>query len=263
MRNRRLFATAVAVVALALTVLGVVLAATDPNPGGVTGDPLALHGFPPRTAHLVIAASTSTLQATADLTIDFRNGGATGVATVGLTAAGEAFDVVLSGRHLYLRSAAESSGPWYQVATPALPFFGLSLELTKPDLALISGYHSRTVTHDGYLTTYTYDFAHAALTPLFAGRSTTSRLGTVDWSITVGSEGEVTASTLRVSAGGQTSTLSATVQAYNAPRFVVIPSVGPLAPVAPREVAKLLHSAGLGAILLPRGLLSGAPTTVN
>ncbi len=263
MRNRRLAATVVAVVALALTTLGVVLAATDPNPGGVTTDPLALHGFPPRTAHLLITASTSALQATADLTVDFRNGAATGVATVGLTAAGESFNVVLVGRHLYLRSAAESSGPWYQVATPTLPFFGLSLELTKPDLALVSGYRSRTVTHVGYLTTYDYLFSHAALTPLFAGRATTSRLGTVDWSITVGSEGEVTASTLRVSAGGQTSTLSATVQAYNAPRVVAVPSVSPVAPVASRQVAKLLHSAGLGSILLPRGLLSGATTTVN
>ena len=263
MRNRRLAAAVVAVVALALTVLGVVLAATDPNPGGVTSDPLALHGFPPTTAHLVITATTSTLQATADLTVDFRHAGATGVATVGLTAAGEAFNVVLNGQHLYVRSAAESSGPWYQVTTPALPFFGLSLELTKPDLALIAGYHSRTVTHDGYLTTYAYVFPHAALTPLFAGRSTTSRLGSVNWSITVGSEGEVTASTLRVSAGGQTSTLSATVEAYNAPATVVLPSVGPVAPVASHEIARLLHSAGLGSILLPRGLLSGATTTVN
>ncbi len=263
MRNRRLAATAVAVVALALTVLGVVLAATDPNPGGVTRDPLALHGFPPKTAHLVISAASSTLQASVNLTVDFRNADATGVATVGLSAAGEAFNVVLTGRHLYLRSAAESTGPWYQVSTPTLPFFGLSLELTKPDLALISGYHSRTVSHDGYLTTYTYDFAHAALTPLFAGRSTTARLGTVDWSITVGSEGELTATALTVSAGGQTSTLSASVQAYNAPAVVSIPSVGPIARVAPREVARLLHSAGLGSILLPRGLLAGGAATVN
>ncbi len=263
MTNRRLAAAVVAVVALALTVLGVVLAATDPNPGGVTSDPLALHGFPPKTAHLVFTASTSTLQATADLTVDFRHAGATGVATVGLATGGEAFNVVLNGRHLYVRSAAESSGPWYRVTTPIIQFFGLSLELTKPDLALISGYHTRTVTRDGYLTTYAYVFPHAALTPLFAGRATTSRLGRVDWSITVGSQGEVTASVLQISAGGQTSTLSATVQAYNAPAAVVLPSVGPVAPVSSRQVAKLLHSAGLGSILLPRGLLSGGTTTVN
>lgn len=263
MRNRRLGATSVAVVALALTVLGVVLAATDPNPAGVTRDPLALHGFPPKTARLVFSATSSTLQATANLTVDFRNADATGVATVGLSAAGEAFNVVLTGRHLYLRSAAESSGPWYQVSTPVLPFFGLSLELTKPDLALISGYDSRTVSHDGYLTTYTYDFAHAALSPLFAGRASTSRLGTANWSITVGSQGEVVATALTVRTGGQSSTLSATVQAYNAPAVVAVPSVGPITRVAPREVARLLHSAGLGSILLPRGLLSGGATTVN
>lgn len=263
MANRRLWALAVAVVALALTATGLVLAATDPNPAGLARDPLALHGYPPTTARLAIVASSSSLQATAEVTVDFRTAVATGVVSVGVTDAGEAFDVQLVGSALYLRSAAETSGPWYKVATPSLPFFGFSLELTQPDLALISGYDARTVTVAGYHTTYDYTFDHVALTPLFATRTTTSRLGTVHWSITVGSEGEVTASSLVVTTGSSTSTLSATVQAYNSPRTVSPAPVASVSPVPSSEVARLLHSAGVGSILLPRGLLSGGVTSLH
>jgi hypothetical protein len=47
MAKKRIMALALAIVALALTVTGVVIAATDSNPGGLTKDPLALHGYPP------------------------------------------------------------------------------------------------------------------------------------------------------------------------------------------------------------------------
>jgi hypothetical protein len=263
MANRRALGLVVAVVAVALTVTGLVLAATDPNPSGVTRDPLALNGYPPKTARITITAATNGLQASATVEIDFRHSLASAVVNVGLTDAGEAFNAELQGRHLLVRSAAESSGPWYQVAAPTIPYFGLSLELTKPDIALITGFTSRTETTSGYLTTYTYARDHVALTPLFAPAGTASRLGSVTWSITLGSQGEVTASTLSVTAGHQTSTLSATVDAYNSPRAVILAPVTDVSPVPSGQVASLLHSAGLGSILVPKGLLAGATATVS
>src|SRR5579863_6093442 len=56
--SRKVAAAGLAVAALALTVTGVVLAATDPNAGGNQKDPLALNGYPPRTAQLRVVVST-------------------------------------------------------------------------------------------------------------------------------------------------------------------------------------------------------------
>ena len=42
--------TVLGVVATGLTILGIVFAATDPNPSGIAKDPLALNGYPPKTA---------------------------------------------------------------------------------------------------------------------------------------------------------------------------------------------------------------------
>ncbi len=61
--------------------------------------------------------------------------------------------LLLAKNHLYARTAAASSGTWFSfpLSTPAL--FGLALELTKPDINLISGFTSETVSTSGYSTT--------------------------------------------------------------------------------------------------------------
>jgi hypothetical protein len=51
-------ALVLAVVALALTVFGVVIAATDANPSSLAKDPLVLDGYPPKTANLLVNVST-------------------------------------------------------------------------------------------------------------------------------------------------------------------------------------------------------------
>ncbi len=48
--SKKAGAVALAVVAFALTVTGIVIAATDTNPGSGNVDALALNGYPPKSA---------------------------------------------------------------------------------------------------------------------------------------------------------------------------------------------------------------------
>src|ERR1700739_2441554 len=54
---KRMYGVALAVVAFGLTLTGVVLAATDPNPSGIAKDSLSLHGVPPRSASPLLTVS--------------------------------------------------------------------------------------------------------------------------------------------------------------------------------------------------------------
>ena len=54
---KKSYGIALAVVALSLTLMGVVLAATDPNPSGIGKDVLVLNGIPPRSTSLLVTVS--------------------------------------------------------------------------------------------------------------------------------------------------------------------------------------------------------------
>jgi hypothetical protein len=58
MQFKRPAGIALAVLATALTIFGVVYAATDSNSSGVAKDPFALHGYPPKSVDLLVTVST-------------------------------------------------------------------------------------------------------------------------------------------------------------------------------------------------------------
>ena len=67
-------AIALVVVAFALTVTGIVIAATDSNPGASAKDPLALNGYPPRSANLLVTLSTGAPYGlSANVTVNFKS----------------------------------------------------------------------------------------------------------------------------------------------------------------------------------------------
>jgi hypothetical protein len=143
------------------------------------------------------------------------------------------------------------------VKTPAL--FGVSLELTKPDIKLLTGFRE-TVTKSGYSTTYVLYRIHVALTNLF-GSSSTSVLGSVRWTITVGSQGEVSSSSVTVKSAHTTTTLSVTVSSYNQPVHVVTPTDVKAIPLA--SIDKLFTSQSFPTFLVPRSLTSLSQTTLS
>ncbi|MGC2175814.1 MAG: hypothetical protein WA614_10160, partial [Acidimicrobiales bacterium] len=132
--RKRVMAFAIGIIALALTVLGVVLAATDPNPADIGKDPLALNGYPPRSADLAVSLSTSGgVGLNANITVNFKDNRASALVSFPTVISPSDVQVLMANDDLYARSASVTSGPWYATPFKALPLFGVSLELTKPD----------------------------------------------------------------------------------------------------------------------------------
>jgi hypothetical protein len=261
--KKRLMALVLAGVALTLTVVGVVLAATDPNPGGVMKDPFTLNGYPPKTADLsVTLTSDEGFGLSATVQANFTTGRVAADVSFPLDVETAAFNLRLAKDHLYARSADESSGPWLvtHLSTPSL--FGVSLELTKPDVDLIKGFH-KMVTKNGYLTTYTFDRRGVALSKLFGSKSSNATLGSVHWSITVGTQGELVSSALRETTSKGTMTLSATVLSYNQPASISVPTAGETQRLSSTLLKKLLHSEDFTSIVFPKSLTSLSGTSVS
>ena len=258
--KKRFMALALAAAALALTAAGVVVAATDSNPGGLAKDPLVLNGYPPSTAQLVVHLSAgANFDLSANVGVNFTANKVDAIVSIPTVVSAAAIELRLVANHLYARSAAQSSGPWMdaKMKTPAL--FGVALELTKPDIKLITGFQE-VVSKSGYSSTYVLYRNHVALTNLF-GSSSTSVPGSVRWTITVGRQGEVSMSSVTVKSAHSTTTLSVTVSSYNQPVHVVTPTDVKAIPLA--SINKLLTSKSFPTLLIPRNLTSLSQATLS
>jgi hypothetical protein len=261
--QKRVMAVVLAIVALALTVLGLVLAATDPNPAGIGKDPFALNGYPPHSANIALTLTTSSgLGLDVNLTGNFRDNRASALVSFPTIESPSSVQVLMANDHLYARSADVSNGPWFATSFNTLNLFGVSLELTKPDIYLISGFH-KSVSRSGYSTTYTFTRKHVVLSSLLGSSKSLSTLGSVRWTITVGSQGEATSSTLVVRSKHDTTTISAKVLSFNQPATIVVPSSKNLKPLALSGLEKLLKSNDFGSLLIPRDLTSLSQTSLS
>jgi hypothetical protein len=260
----RLMALSLVVVAIALTITGVVIAATDSNPGVVTKDPLALNGYPPTSANLLVTLSTGApFGLSANVAVNFKSNRVDAVVRFPLVIATAAIELRLIDNHVYARSADVSSGPWLAAAlkTPAL--FGVALEMTKPDIDLITGFDHKTVTKSGYSTTYNFYREHVAVSSLLPKTSSTSSVGSVRWIITVGSQGEVAQSTLTVKTKKAEMTLSVTVLSYNQPTSIATPPPSSVKPIANSALKQLLNSQNVSSLLVPRDFSSLAQAQLS
>ncbi|HWD97260.1 MAG TPA: hypothetical protein VG246_12635 [Acidimicrobiales bacterium] len=261
--QKRLMAVVVAVVALALTVFGIVFAATDPNPAALGRDPLALNGYPPHSADVAVSLTTSGgLGLNANITANFTDNRASALVSFPTIETPSSVDVLMASDHLYARSADVSSGPWFDTAFKTLNFFGVSLELTKPDIYLIAGLH-KSVTHSGYSTTYNFTQQHVVLSTLLGSAKSLSTLGSVRWSITVGSQGEASASTLVVTSKHATTTISAKVLSYNEPAKISVPASKDVQALSLSGLEKLLKGRDFASLLIPRDLTSLSKTSIS
>jgi hypothetical protein len=263
MAKKRIMGLALAIVALALTVTGVVIAATDSNPGGVAKDPLALHGYPPSSADLAVTVSTgSNVSVTATVNVNFKTGRIAALVHFPLVITTASENLIFADNKLYARSAEVANGPWLEakVSTPNL--FGASLELTKPDIDLITGFH-KAVSTSGYLTTYVFTRNDVPLTSVVGSATAYSKLGFVRWTITVGSEGEVEASTVLEKTPHATTTLNVTVLSYNQAARIDVPSAASSQPLSNSMLAKLLKTVNFSSVLIPSGVRSLGQSTIS
>jgi hypothetical protein len=207
-KARRYLAVACSAVALSLTVWGLIIAATDTNVPST--DALALHGTPPSTARVLVTLSgqfPATLTAQTD--IDFsRNALESDISASGwwpVQVATAYYDGDHPGQ-IDLRLGGAST--WSAIKGPNANLFGLSLEFTHPDIDLIAGFNSESITHVGYETRY--EFSRTA------GVLPQGGVGPVTLAITTGSTGEVVGVAINYGRQHPVS-LTLTVESYNQP----------------------------------------------
>lgn len=224
---KRLAPITLIAVAVALTLTGVIYAATDSNPGGLTKDSLALNGYPPKTADFELKVATGQAYSlNANIDVNFAKHSAEAQLLVPLVFSDVSIDLRLLKGHLYVGSSNLSSifgAGWISTKMKTPSLFGISLELTKPDISLISGFGKRTVTKNGYLTTYHYQRNDVILSLPSSSPVRMPSGATVNVNITVGSQGEFTAATVSERSKTSTVTLSLTALSYNQPATISAP----------------------------------------
>jgi hypothetical protein len=259
---KRLVAIIIGVVALALTVTGVVVAATDPNPSGVPSDPLVLNGYPPKTATLLVTVDTgSAYQVTANLKVNFVANTLSGQVDIPAGFSTTSLNVLLVNNKLYLglpNFASLLGASWLSTNLSTPNLYGLSLEMTKPDLSLITAYTSSSVSHDGVYTTYSYTQLDSSLgagtgLPIQIPKSVTAH-----YSVTVGKQGEVVGATFGWTSKQSNVTVSAKVLAYNQPVHIVAPKAKDVKSLSSANTKKILgtNTGSLGNLLTSSGIAS-------
>ncbi|MHB1209459.1 MAG: hypothetical protein ACYC1I_07085 [Acidimicrobiales bacterium] len=265
--SRKTGAAVLAVVATLLTVLGVVLAATDSNPGGLTSDNLALNGYPPRTAEIQFVISTGqTYSVNADVKVNFRTNAIEALVQVPLVFSGATFDARMLNKHLYVTSSNMASAvgkPWLGTAMNLPALFNYSLELVKPDVALISGFDHESVTKNGDLTTYTFLRDNVAVSRLGSKKGALAGVGKLVLSITTGKQGEATAAAITISGENSETSISATVLSFNKPVHVVAPPLSQVKTVNSHYIRGLLGATPITSLLIPSNLNSLGSTHLN
>lgn len=255
--TKRLPVIALAVVAMALTLTGIVIAATDSNPSAPSRDPLVLNGYPPTSATLLVTVSTGqSFSVNANVKVDFVNSSIEAAVKFPLLFSVSGVDLRFINGKVYVGSALVPSG--INVALPlTLPqLYGFALEMTKPDIALITGLGQPTVTASGYTTTYDFHRNKVPVSGVMGSTQSLSGLGALDIRITVGSQGEVTGGSLTVTTKHETTTLTVKVLAYNQKMNIAAPPASQVTTLSGSSIQQLLKSLPLSGVLMPQNLSS-------
>jgi hypothetical protein len=197
---------------------------------------------------------------TATLNVNFKTGRIAALVHFPLVIATASENLIFADNKLYARSAEVANGPWLEAKVTTPNLFGASLELTKPDIDLITGFH-KEVSTSGYLTTYVFTRDDVPMTSVVG--TAYSKLGSIRWTITVGSEGEVEASSVVEKTRHATTTLNVTVLSYNQPARIDVPSAASSQPLSTSMLAKLLKSVNFSSVLIPIGVRSLGQSTVS
>ncbi len=265
--SNRVASLGLVIAALALTVTGVTLAATDPNPSGAAKDPLVLNGYPPKSTQLHVTVSTGqAYNVTADVNVNFVTNDVRAQLQVPMFFSATQVDLRLVNSHLYAGSGNLSKiigSSWLATPLSQPSLYGLSLEMTKPDISLISGFSQETITHSGYNTTYSYHRDNVAITAPNGLPVTLPTRAAVDFSITLGSQGELTASSFTVTSKTSTASISVAVLSYNQPADITAPPASDVKQVNTSQLQKLFGSLPVTNLLSPKGVASLGQIRLN
>jgi hypothetical protein len=264
---KRLAPITLIAVALALTLTGVIYAATDSNPAGIAKDPLALNGYPPKTGDFELKVSTGQAYSlNANVAVNFRKNSAQAQLLLPLLFSDASIDMRLVNGHLYVGSSNLSSifgKGWIRTSVKTPSLFGISLELTKPDISLISGFSKKTITKSGYLTTYHYERNNVIFSLPSSSPVKMPPGATIDVAITVGSQGELTAATVSERSKDSKVMISLNVLSYNQPLRVDAPPSNQVKKVNVSILKKLLSETPYKDLFSPKYLGSLGKTQIS
>jgi hypothetical protein len=255
---KKSYGITLAVLALTLTIMGVVFAATDPNPSGVPKDPLVLNGDPPRSASLLVTvANGQSYNVSATINANFDRSRAEAIVQFPLLFSQTSVEFRLIGDHVYAEAADISSGKWLEINANPPSFFGIALELTQPgpDLSLIKSFHHDTVTKSGYSTTYDFSNNAVPLTNVL-GNPKKTVLGSLDVTVTTGSGGELTAATMTCRSRHDVSKITVQILSYNRRAQISAPAPSDVNPLKVSSIRQLFSSTSLATLLLPENFSS-------
>jgi hypothetical protein len=250
----------IGLVASALTITGVVLAASDPNPSGKPlRDPLELNGYPPTSVGIGLSVSSdSQFSVQGEIDYNFANDTASAQLQIPLALSSAVFAIRAVDGHVFAYNANLNSANhinWYDEPLKWPSLYGGALELTKPDISFITGFPTHSVTHHGYYTTYTFARQGITVTPLSAHRAH-STLGNETWTITTGAQGEVTGSSLTIRTAHAFTTITATVLWYNHRVTVVAPPRTDWTPVPKALIASVRRTQLLQDFVIPTSIFT-------
>jgi hypothetical protein len=249
---------ALAVLAASLTILGVVLAATDSNPSETPKDPLVLNGNPPHSASILVNVSNGqSYTVSATINANFDTSRAEAIVSFPLLFSQTSVDFRLVGDHVYAEAADISSGKWLEIKENPPSFFGIALELTQPapDLNLIKSFRHESVTKSGYATTYDFSSNDVPLTNVL-GTPRRTYLGSLDITVTTGSGGEVTGATMTSRTRHDMSKFTVQVLSYNKRTTIAAPPPSDVNPLKVSSLRQLFSSTTLATLLLPENFSS-------
>lgn len=255
---KKSYGLALALLAVALTVMGIVFAATDSNPSGVAKDGLVLNGIPPRSAALLVTVSNGqSYTVSATINVNFDTARAEAIVQFPLLFSQTSVELRLVGNHVYAEAADISSGKWLEIDENPPSFFGISLELTQPasDLNLIKGFQDESVTKSGFSTTYDFSSDDVALTNVL-GASKKTVLGSLDITVTTGSGGEITGATMTSRSRNDMSKVNVRVLSYNKPAVISAPSPADVNSLKVASLRQLFSTTSIATLLLPENLSS-------
>ncbi|MGB8195986.1 MAG: hypothetical protein WCF25_03160 [Acidimicrobiales bacterium] len=255
---KKSYGIVLALLAFALTFMGVVLAATDQNPSGIPKDTLALHGVPPHSASVLVTVSNGqSYDVSATINVNFDTSRAEALVQFPLLFTQTSVELRLVGHHIFAEAADISSGKWLEINENPPSFFGIALELTQPgpDLSLIKGFDHVTTTKSGYATTWEFSSSDVALTNVLRSPRTTV-LGSLNVSVTTGESGEVTGASMTARSRHDMSKITVQVLSYNKRTTIVAPASNDVSSLKVGSLRALLSSASIATLLLPDNIAS-------
>lgn len=274
MKSKKAFAIILAVVALVLTVAGVVWAATDSNPGA-SEDALTLHGHTPTSAALSFTLSTGqSEQITGTMNFDFTKNEASGMMSVPAGLSTTTVGLVLAKNQVYVGIPTIASivkTPWVSIPKTTPDLYPLSLEMAAItlDVNLLqeAGFHKKATTKNGSLTTYTYTRSKAGIVAPPTLPIKLPHRATLTIAVTVASQGQLAGGTITLSSPSAHLSLSLTVLSYDQPVKIHVPSPSEVSPLTPALRNQVLGGSGaggtIGKILTPQGLGSLSQIRLN